>query len=171
MTDLIDGTSSFEQHLQQAIRAAQSGYLGLAEKHCLSALDARPGASDALTVLGIVAARLGAKTRALRLFEEALRKRPGDTSILANLQRAQAMPDPQSKAGAGGRYLLSKAWGYGFWSDVSHVLGCLLLSEITDRVPVVHWGANSLYGGSADTDAFEAVHVGSFARTRAASSQ
>jgi hypothetical protein len=53
------------------------------------------------------------------------------------------------------RYLLIKAWGYGFWSDMDHVLGCLLLAEMTGRVPVVHWGANSLFSDDPTRNAFE----------------
>ena len=52
------------------------------------------------------------------------------------------------------RYLLIKAWGNGFWSDVSHVLGCLLLAEFTGRVPVTHWGKKSLYNDGSTLDAF-----------------
>ena len=53
------------------------------------------------------------------------------------------------------RFLLIKAWGCGFWSDMNHVFGCLLLAEITGRTPVTHWGKNSLYGDGTDTDAFQ----------------
>jgi len=53
------------------------------------------------------------------------------------------------------RYLLIKSWGCGFWSDTSQVLGCLLLAEATSRIPVVHWGRNSLFRGAADDDAFK----------------
>jgi protein O-GlcNAc transferase len=53
------------------------------------------------------------------------------------------------------RYLLIKAWGFGFWSDVSHVLGCLLLAEFTGRIPVTHWGVKSLYSDGTAIDAFQ----------------
>lgn len=56
-------------------------------------------------------------------------------------------------AGAGGqpRYMLIKAWGYGYWADVCHVAGALLVAEMTGRIPVVHWGANSRFrAGSGD---------------------
>jgi hypothetical protein len=43
------------------------------------------------------------------------------------------------------RFLLIKAWGYGFWSDMDDVQSKLLLAEITDRQPIVYWGGNSLY--------------------------
>ena len=57
---------------------------------------------------------------------------------------------------AGGRhhFLLIKAWGCGFWSDMNHIFGCLLLAEVTGRIPVTHWGRNSLYGDGTDADAF-----------------
>lgn len=53
------------------------------------------------------------------------------------------------------RYLLIKSWGCGFWSDVDHVMGQLLVAEITNRIPVIYWGTNSLYGESFKTNAFE----------------
>jgi protein O-GlcNAc transferase len=53
------------------------------------------------------------------------------------------------------RFLFIKAWGCGFWSDMNHVFGCLLLAEITGRIPVTHWGKNSLYGDGTDNDAFQ----------------
>lgn len=57
------------------------------------------------------------------------------------------------------KFLLIKAWGYGFWSDVFHVLGMLLLAEITGRIPVVHWGSNSHFGdviGTNTSNTFDA---------------
>jgi hypothetical protein len=53
------------------------------------------------------------------------------------------------------RFLLIKAWGCGFWSDVDHVMGQLLAAEITRRIPVVYWGPNSLYAESFRSNAFE----------------
>lgn len=54
------------------------------------------------------------------------------------------------------RFLLIKAWGQGFWSDMCHVMASLLVAEITDRIPVVQWGGNSLFhcGGGGGGDAF-----------------
>ncbi len=53
------------------------------------------------------------------------------------------------------RFLLIKSWGCGFWSDVDHVMGQLLVAELTNRIPVVYWGSNSLYSESFKTNAFE----------------
>jgi FkbM family methyltransferase len=54
------------------------------------------------------------------------------------------------------RFLVIKAWGNGFWSDISHVMGSLLLAEIAGRIPVTHWGTRSLFGFDGNRDAFTA---------------
>jgi len=53
------------------------------------------------------------------------------------------------------KFILIKAWGYGFWSDIDHVMGQLLVAELTGRIPIVHWGDNSLYRDAEDENAFE----------------
>lgn len=60
------------------------------------------------------------------------------------------------------KYLLSKAWGYGFFSDVMVALGHLLIAELTARTPVVYWGDNSLFKsdelGNAFTSFFQPIN-------------
>ncbi|MDP2875230.1 MAG: hypothetical protein Q8O00_03540, partial [Holophaga sp.] len=51
------------------------------------------------------------------------------------------------------RFLVIKAWGYGFWSEGHHLASQLLLAELTHRTPVVLWGKNCLFRGNADLDA------------------
>lgn len=53
------------------------------------------------------------------------------------------------------RFLLIKSWGCGFWSDVDHVMGQLLAAELTNRIPVIYWGTNSLYAESFQSNAFD----------------
>lgn len=53
------------------------------------------------------------------------------------------------------RFLLIKTWGYSLWADVDHVMGQLLAAELTNRIPVVYWGVESLYSESINTNAFE----------------
>ncbi len=53
------------------------------------------------------------------------------------------------------RFLLIKSWGCGFWSDVDHVMGQLLAAEVTNRIPVIYWGSNSLYAGDFQANAFD----------------
>ncbi len=55
-------------------------------------------------------------------------------------------------------YLLIKCWGYGFWSDIEHVLSSLLLAEMTGRIPIVHWGANSYYIDDGNDEAFATLY-------------
>ena len=45
--------------------------------------------------------------------------------------------------------------GYGFWSDVDHVIGQLLIAELSNRIPVVHWGKNSLFSDVSNSNAFD----------------
>ena len=53
------------------------------------------------------------------------------------------------------RFLLIKAYGWGFWADMEHLIGQLLIAELTNRIPVVHWGMNSLYSDTVSINAFE----------------
>lgn len=53
------------------------------------------------------------------------------------------------------RFLLIKAWGWGFWADMDHLIGQLLVAELTNRIPVVSWGTNSLYSDTILSNAFE----------------
>jgi tetratricopeptide (TPR) repeat protein len=119
------------------------------------ALDLDPDSAEAYTVLGIIAATLGLQECAIDYFGRAASLSPNDSANLENLRMAKTLNPP--RAADQTRYLLSKAWGYGFWADVSHVLGCLLLAEITHRKPIVHWGTNSLFNKGTDKDAFQAV--------------
>ena len=52
-------------------------------------------------------------------------------------------------------FLMIKSWGYGFMSDVSHVIGQLLVAELSGRIPVIHWGGNSLFSEDEDLNTFE----------------
>lgn len=54
------------------------------------------------------------------------------------------------------RYLVIKAWGYGFWSEAHNTAIHLLLAELTGRIPVVHWGSNCLFrSDKGDSSVFE----------------
>jgi hypothetical protein len=53
------------------------------------------------------------------------------------------------------KFLVIKAWGWGFWADMDHLIGQLLAAELTNRIPVVYWGTNSLYSDTISTNAFE----------------
>lgn len=53
------------------------------------------------------------------------------------------------------RFLLIKAWSYILWGDVDHVLGQLLIAEITDRIPVIYWPTHCIHNGFIHTNGFE----------------
>lgn len=53
------------------------------------------------------------------------------------------------------RFLLIREWGAGLWWEMEHVIWQLLFAEATNRIPVVFWGQNSLYGGAETVNAFE----------------
>lgn len=53
------------------------------------------------------------------------------------------------------RFLLIKAIGHSIWADVDHVLCQIFAAELTNRVPVVYWGMESMYSASLSTNAFE----------------
>lgn len=53
------------------------------------------------------------------------------------------------------RYLLIKSLGKSIWADVDHVMCQILAAELTNRIPVVYWGMESLYSESISTNAYE----------------
>lgn len=53
------------------------------------------------------------------------------------------------------RFLLIKALGTSIWSDVDHVICQIFAAELTNRIPIVYWGMESLYSGSINTNAYE----------------
>ena len=113
------------------------GNLQLADYLCREALRDNPQDALAMTLLGHMASGLRRWQLAEAWFTRALAAAGG--------------PRPLARP----KYLLIKAWGYGFSSDMDHVVGQLLLAELTGRTPVVHWGANTLFGAQDIANAFE----------------
>jgi hypothetical protein len=120
----------------------------------------QPGSAPVfLNFHGWVASAIGLLRSAEDAFARAAALAPDWHLPLENLNRirrdlAGELP-AQNRQSEAGRYLLIKAWGYGFWADVSHVLGQLLIAELTRRTPIVHWGPNSLFWDGDLTNAFE----------------
>ena len=50
------------------------------------------------------------------------------------------------------RSLVIRAWGAGFWADVSHTVIGLAFAEASGRTPIIHWGRECRYrrGGIED---------------------
>src|SRR6185312_9610897 len=141
-----------QELLRFAIQALGSGKLAAADIAVRHFLDREPENTAALHLLGIIAARAGAREVSIACFQKALALEPDNASIRENLRAAESLKAPVVPAGD--RYLLIRSWGFGFWADVSQVLGSLLLAEATGRIPVTFWGAESRFSDKAGQDAF-----------------
>jgi hypothetical protein len=116
-------------------------------------MDDRPDNPYVINCAGWVSMALGMRESAIKFFKAALVYKPDWTIAKENLVLASQSLTTNDTNQAD-KFLLIKAWGYGFWSDVTHVLGQLVIAEITGRVPVVHWGSNSLFFSNSAENAF-----------------
>jgi hypothetical protein len=139
-----------------AFARAQRGNLIYAEILARKVLEADPTNLPALNLLGFVAIRAGLIGPALDIFRRAHAAAP-QAGLDATIARLEPMLAGWKARHATWRseerFLLIKAWGYGFGSEVASLMGALLLAELTNRTPVVHWGPNCLYsdGGAGDS--------------------
>ncbi len=148
-------TAERAQELKQGIRFELSRRnVATAEVLCRTVLDSFPDDAECWNVIGVIAAELQLWAQAREAFQRALRADPGFTKAAENLAQLDRVPPQPPVPADQARFLVIKAWGEGFWSDVDHVLGQLLVAEITGRVPVVHWAANSRFGAGDGRDAF-----------------
>jgi hypothetical protein len=141
-----------QQLHRYAIEAMKAGRLAAADLALRHVLDLSPDNAPVLHLLGVIAARVGAREASISYFQQALALEPENASIRENLRLAECRKTPVMPAGD--RYLLIKSWGFGFWADVSQVMGSVLLAEATGRIPVTHWGSNSLFSDKSEQDAF-----------------
>jgi len=154
---------ALRQLIEKLKQLLASGNLPQAEMIARLALSREPGNPVALYALGVVAHRLGFGDLALHYFGVARDSAPQwaePAGAIRHLAQASAAEEGGAdQGGASERFLLIKSWGCGFWSDVYHVLGQLLVAEISGRIPVVHWGDNSHFsahdGGNAFASFFE----------------
>jgi hypothetical protein len=149
-------TDPLERSIMDLLRR---GNLPQAEILVRSSLAQHGDRAKALNCLGWIAAAVGLTEPARDYFVQAAELAPAwpppQTNLALVRQYAGAASSPAVN-GSSKRCLLIKAWGFGFWSDVSHVVSQLLLAELTGRIPIVHWGANSLFWDGTLLNAFEA---------------
>jgi hypothetical protein len=141
-----------EISVPEARRYIDEGNFAVADIIAQQVVTKDPGDSGGWEALGRIAEHFGRASRAAEWHARALAADPGSAAARAGVQRAAAMQPPAPVAGE--RYLVIKAWGHGFCSDVDHTLGWLLVAEMTGRTPVVHWGKNSLFTDDPASDAF-----------------
>lgn len=129
-------------------------------------LEKYPKDAKAYNTLGEIAFGLNLYKFANNYYSIAARLEPDWKTPQTNLAKVNTKIKENNYSYANGRltirktvkteqFLLIRAWGFGFWSDISHVLGQLLVAEISGRIPVVHWGSNSLFGDRTEKNAFE----------------
>ncbi len=106
-----------------------------------------------LNFWGLIAYQLGCREDAIAYFNLAKSQKPEWPAPEENLKKLSALPKTLSEPNKE-KFILIKAWGSGFWSDISHVLGQLLIAEITGRAPIIHWGGNSHYSIDHSKNAF-----------------
>ena len=151
------GTQQRVVSLSDAFERAQRGNLIYAEIVARHALGVAPAHFDALNLLAFAALRAGVVGPALDTFRLAHEARP-QAGLGATISRIEEMLPAWLERHLAwrteDRFLLIKAWGYGFGSDLTSLIGSLLLAEITNRTPVIHWGPNSLYSDGGPADSF-----------------
>jgi protein O-GlcNAc transferase len=132
--------------------ALARGNMAWADLACRQHLHDVPDDAEGYQLLGQIALRIDAVTEAVQYLERARAVLGDRADLMQGLALAQA---PQLVDDEGLRYLLIKAWGSGFWSDLDHVLGQLLVAELTGRTPIVYWGHNSRFRDADTVNAFE----------------
>lgn len=113
-------------------------------------------------LLGRVAMSVSRADVAKREFARALEMNRGFKPAAKNLALAEnalaqnpGTGTPHQPTGAADeRFLLIRSWQQGFWADVDHVMGQLVLAEITGRTPITHWGHESRFSGDPTRDAW-----------------
>ncbi len=143
-------------YISEAVSAYREGNIALTDVLCDTLLRLGHRSPIVLLLQGLVAVSVGEFKRAIPLLTEAQLLDRADPNIKNALEaarkgaREQALIRPDGRK----RYLVIKAWGCGFCSDLDHVLGGLLLAEMTGRIPVVHWGEGSLFRDPPDDNAW-----------------
>lgn len=140
--------------IQQAL---ERGNFGRADLLCRHMMEALPDFAWSPLLLAETARRIGELDTGRYWLGQAAQMAAGralEPEFDRELRRIQGAlertPLPPRRTG----WLLIKCWGYGFWSDVEHVLASLLLAEMTNRTPIVHWGQNSYYIDEGTEEAF-----------------
>lgn len=132
--------------LDEARTFLAEGSPGAADVVLWTILGKNPRDAEAWALLGQLAAGIGDADAADR-YTGAARALKGEPPLTS-------AASPRPPVSADDRYLIIKAWGYGFCSDLDHAVSGLLLAEMSGRTPVTYWGSNSLFSVDPQRDAF-----------------
>jgi len=124
--------------------AVARGEFELAERVCREMNGSGWGDGRTWLLIAEVARLVGRRDVAIDAVARAERA-SGITGDEVRAARSAAESMPDTWIGRGGVHVI-RSWGQGFWSDVDHVIGQLVVAEMTGRTPVVLWGANSRFG-------------------------
>ncbi len=104
----------------------------------------------------MLAYRLGLYEHGIYFAKKALELDPSMERAQENLtaiERAyfseQAKPKDLTE-----KYFLIHSWGSGLGFELLYLMQQLLIAELSERTPVIYWGANSLYNDTPDQDCF-----------------
>lgn len=127
--------------------AVARGEIELGERICRELNASGWGDGRTWLVIADVARRVGRRDVAIDAVARA-EKLSGVTAEEISAARGAGESLPETEIGRGGVHVI-RSWGQGFWSDVDHVVGQLVVAEMMGRRPVVLWGANSRFGDGA----------------------
>ncbi len=160
--------------IQQGREFWEQGRVGVTDLVCQSLLSRGVAVPEVFLLLGQVAGRIGEYATARRYLMQAARALPAPAAMaMAEVNRQEQAKKFSAPPGmVRHKFHLIKAWGNGFMSDMDHTLGHLLVAEMAGRIPVIHWGLNSLYRDADNDDAWtqffepvSAVRIGDLQRT------
>lgn len=128
--------------------AVARGEYELGERICREMNASGWGCAGTWLVISEVARLVGRRDIAIDAVAQAERLGGASSEELASAKTAsEAVREAPSRAG---RVHVIRSWGQGFWSDVDHVIGQLVVAEMTGRTPIVLWGRNSRFGDGTD---------------------
>lgn len=153
MTGAADDLKRRDELLRQARQAMENDNLAYAEALSQEIIALEPEDGVAWAIRAHIAGLMGLEDKAVDWGARANRNvltgfdRPRHENVQALLAGCGPCADEE-------RFLLIKSLGYNFWTEIFHLLGGLLLAEITNRQPCVLWGANTPFLRQGNDNAF-----------------
>ena len=149
MTDASANLVRRDAYLRQARQAIEADNIALGEALAQEIIALEPDHGVAWAIRAHVAGLIGREDKAISWGRKA------NPDVLAGFDRPshQKVQELLANCGAGPddeQFLLIKSLGYGFLTEIFHLLGGLLLAEISNRQPCVLWGANTRFRHDED---------------------
>jgi hypothetical protein len=127
-----------------------------------------PNHPVAFNLHGLIAFKVGALIQAEQFVRRSLAIEPGFKKAQDNLKAIQKHKNyskentkdttKDTTKESDQRFLLINSWGSGFGFDLLYLLGQLLVAELSNRTPVIHWGKNSMYNQNSENPKYNAFN-------------